>query len=217
MSSFRKLLLSALMILVPFASIVTLSAQAQPAPADIEAKVRQAILRLPYYGVFDLLSFQVKGDTVVIGGAVYHAALKKDAVDAVKSIPGVKNVVDKITVLPVSIEDDQIRNAVFWKIYTDDFLSKYGTPVGAFHSARRRMWGTGFGSWPGFAGGPWGRTPFLGMEPLGNYAIHIIVENGRVTLFGVVNNEADKAKAVMDARTVFGVKEVIDQLQVSAE
>ncbi len=40
------------------------------------------------------------------------------------------------------------------------------------------------------------------------------MENRKVTLYGVVSNEADKTKAVMDARSIFGVKSVDDQIQV---
>ncbi len=47
-----------------------------------------------------------------------------------KKVPGVTQVVNKIEILPVSIEDDRIRWAAFHTIYTDSFLSHYGTPVG---------------------------------------------------------------------------------------
>jgi hyperosmotically inducible protein len=193
-------------------------AQAQPALSELEIadKVRIAILKLPYYGVFDLLAFEVHGSTVTLGGEVYRASLKKEAEDAVKKIPGVTQVINKIEVLPVSIDDDRIRMEVFRKIYTDDFLSKYGTPVAGLDGLRfgRRYWGRGFGTWPGFRTGVWGRTPFLGMEPLGNYGIHIIVKQGNVTLFGTVSSEADKTKAGLDARSVFGVHSVDNEIQV---
>ena len=193
-------------------------AQAQPALSELEIadKARIAILKLPYYGVFDLLAFELHGSTVTLGGDVYRASLKKEAEDAVKKIPGVTQVINKIEVLPVSIEDDRIRMELFRRIYTDDFLSKYGTPVAGLDGLRfgRRYWGRGFGAWPGFRTGAWGRSPFLGMEPLGNYGIHIIVKQGNVTLYGTVSSEADKTKAGMDARSVFGVHSVDNEIQV---
>jgi hyperosmotically inducible protein len=196
------------------------SAQARPSLSELEItdKVRSAILQLPYYGVFDLISFGVEGNTVTLAGDVYRATLKKEAEDAVKKLPGVR-VVNKIEVLPVSIDDDRIRQEVFRKIYTDDFLTKYGTPVPGFDGLRqgRRYWGRTFGSWAGFRSGMWGRAPFLGMEPLGNYGIHIIVKGGNVTLFGTVSSEADKTKAGMDARSVFGVHNVDNEIQVVRE
>ena len=202
-----------------FASIAR--AQAQPSLSELEItdKVRTAILKLPYYGVFDLIAFGVEGNTVTLAGDVYRASLKKEAEDAVKKIPGVAQVINKIEVLPVSIEDDRIRSEVFRKIYTDDFLSKYGTPVPGFTGLRqgRRYWGRAFGSWPGFRTGMWGRAPFLGMEPLGNYGIHIIVKHGDVILFGTVSSEADKTKAGLDARSILGVHNVDNEIQVVRE
>jgi len=45
---------------------------------------------------------------------------------------------------------------------------------------------------------------FPGMQPTGNYPIHIIVEGGRVRLVGMVDSEADKTAAGMAARGVSG-------------
>ena len=47
-----------------------------------------------------------------------------------------------------------------------------------------------------------------------NPPIHIIVENGHVTLVGVVNNEGDKNTAGIRARTVRGVISVTNNLRV---
>jgi osmotically-inducible protein OsmY len=55
------------------------------------------------------------------------------------------------------------------------------------------------------------------MEPLGNYGIHIIVKHGNVILFGTVSNEADKTKAGLDARSVLGVHNVDNEIQVVGE
>jgi osmotically-inducible protein OsmY len=197
------------------------SAQARPSLTELEItdKVRSAVLQLPYYGVFDLIAFGVDGNTVTLAGDVYRASLKKEAEDVVKKIPGIARVANKIEILPTSIDDDRIRQQVFHNIYTDDFLSRYGTPVPGFTGLRggRRYWGRTFGSWPGFRAGMWGRAPFLGMEPLGNYGIHIIVRAGNVTLFGTVSNEADKTKAGLEARDVLGVHNVDNEIQIVGE
>ncbi len=47
-----------------------------------------------------------------------------------------------------------------------------------------------------------------------NPPIHVIVDNGKVTLVGVVNTELEKQKAEMIARTTFGVFSVTNQLRV---
>jgi hyperosmotically inducible protein len=45
--------------------------------------------------------------------------------------------------------------------------------------------------------------------------IHIIVDNGRVTLKGVVDNQSDDSMAKMAANQVPGVFSVIDNLQMA--
>lgn len=47
--------------------------------------------------------------------------------------------------------------------------------------------------------------------------IRIVVENGNVTLYGYVSSEADKNIAAMQARQVFGVKNVDNKLMTSAD
>ena len=193
------------------ASMVALAQPAQqPSLTELEIadKLRVALQRMPYYGPFDLIGFEVHGTEVTLNGWVYQAINKDEAEEAAKKTPGVTKVINNIQALPVSISDDQIRWKVFRAIYSDDFLQKYGTPIFGIDGSRwgRHFWGgrsfrRGFGAFPG-------------SEPIGNYAIHIIVKGGQVALYGTVNSEADKIKAGMDARGVFGVLGVDNQLQV---
>ena len=60
-------------------------------------------------------------------------------------------------------------------------------------------------------------TRFPGMQPFGTYPIHIIVNNGRTTLLGLVDNEADKTVAGMRAREVTGVFGVENELMISSK
>ena len=57
-------------------------------------------------------------------------------------------------------------------------------------------------------------TRFPGMEPIGDYPIHIIVKNGRITLLGVVDTEGDKTLAGLRARDVPGSFGVDNELAV---
>ena len=50
-----------------------------------------------------------------------------------------------------------------------------------------------------------------------NPPIHIVVENGHVTLTGVVNSEVERRKAETVARTTFGVFSVDNQLRLDHE
>lgn len=177
-------------------------AQTRDERADaVRADVRKELLQLPYYSVFDFLAFKYERGTAVLMGFAYAPALKEDAERAVKRVAGVDTVQDNVEQLPPSQMDDQIRWREYYAIYSDPFLSKYA-PGGAMLWGHRHRFG-------GFAG-IWGD----GFEPAGNYPIHIIVKNGRVSLLGVVDNDGDRTIAEMKARGVPGTFEVKNELVV---
>jgi hyperosmotically inducible protein len=180
------------------------AAQSQ-AKSTIE-EIRKELLQLPYYGVFDFIAFSYDKGTVTLTGYAYSPRLKTDAERAVKRASGVDRVIDKIEELPVSLNDDELRWRTYYAIYRDPFLSRYA-PGGGM------LWGHSHA-----LGGPTlrplGPGPFLGLEAAGNYPIHIIVKNGRITLLGVVDNEGDKTIAGTKAREVPGSFGVENDLMV---
>jgi len=93
--------------------------------SSIEREVRHELVMLPYYGIFDNLSFRVDGGNVTLMGQVTRPALKSDAENAVKRIEGVEHVNNQIEVLPLSPNDDQIRMAAYRRIYSQPALSRY--------------------------------------------------------------------------------------------
>src|SRR5215813_8709183 len=166
--------------------------------------IRKELLQLPYYSVFDFLAFSYDRGTVVVGGYAYALGLKKDAERAIKRASGVDTVVNRIEELPPNQFDDQIRWATYYKVYRDAFLSRYA-PGGGLLWGHRHAYGGPFRPYGG---------AFPGMEPAGDYPIHIIVQNGRVMLLGVVDNESDKTVAGLRAREVPGTFAVDNQLVV---
>jgi hyperosmotically inducible periplasmic protein len=77
---------------------------------SLEDRVRHELVMLPYFNVFDDLSFRVDNDgTVALFGAVTQPYLKSDAENSVKRLAGVTRIDNKIDVLPLSPFDDQIR------------------------------------------------------------------------------------------------------------
>lgn len=101
--------------------------QKDPRIARVENEVRHELLMLPYYGVFDLLTFRVEpGGTVRLMGATPRPTLKSDAERRVKGISGVDEVINEIEVLPVSPADDRIRLAIARNIYRTESLERYG-------------------------------------------------------------------------------------------
>jgi hyperosmotically inducible periplasmic protein len=88
-------------------------------------EVRHQLVLLPYYSVFDNLSYRVEGSMVILSGQVVRPSLKSDAEAAVKGVEGVSSVQNDIEVLPPAPMDDQIRRAVFRAIYSEPSLSRY--------------------------------------------------------------------------------------------
>jgi hyperosmotically inducible protein len=95
------------------------------AASDLTKEVRHELVMLPYYGVFDNLSYRVDGSKVTLFGQVRDPKLKSDAEKAVKSIEGVSAVENQIEVMPVSASDDQTRIAVYRAIYSKPTLERY--------------------------------------------------------------------------------------------
>jgi len=103
-------------------------------PPNLPREIHQQILLLPFYSVFDSITFTLNGDIVTLTGQVVRPTLKKDAEAAVRSIEGVDSVVNQIEVLPVSSTDDDLRRAVYRAIYEDSTLARYAVqPVSAIH------------------------------------------------------------------------------------
>ena len=199
MSAYNHVLRISLLTLAMVGTISgATSASAQRVTADETVRsVRQMLERLPYYGVFDFLVFRVDRGAVYLAGYTFEGRLKKDAEAATKRASGVDEVANKIEVLPTSPNDDRIRWETFYRIYTDSFLSRYA-PGGEFGVLQELR----------------DERHFPGMQPVGPYAIHIIVKNGRTMLLGIVDSEADRQIAGVRAREVTGVFEVDNSLIV---
>ena len=98
-----------------------------PDASAIPNQVQHQLAMLPWYGVFDHLSFQVNGTEVTLSGQVIseHATTKDDASKFVKSISGVTKVVNNIEVLPPSPFDNQIRRAEYRTVFSQSDLGRY--------------------------------------------------------------------------------------------
>jgi hypothetical protein len=175
------------------------------APASAVEGIRHELLQLPYYGVFDFLSFKYENGTVTLMGYASRPSLKTDAERAVRRVAGVETVNDQIEVLPVSINDDNVRWETYYAIYRDPFLSRYAPGGGLLWGHRHEFPGRFMSLGP---------SRFPGTEPAGDYPIHIVVKNGRITLLGVVDNDSDKTVAGMRARGVSGSFGVDNELMV---
>jgi hyperosmotically inducible protein len=91
----------------------------------IEKEVRKEILSLPFYGVYDWITFRVDGYKVILNGAVSRPTLKSGAEQVVKKIEGVEGVTNEIEVLPLSPSDDRIRIATANAIFRHPAMTRY--------------------------------------------------------------------------------------------
>ena len=91
----------------------------------LDQQVRHELLMLPYYTIFDDVSYRVDGGTVYLAGDVRQPWLKTDAEKAVKAIAGVTRVVNDIRVLPPSSMDNRIRFAEYRAVFGYGGLYRY--------------------------------------------------------------------------------------------
>jgi hyperosmotically inducible periplasmic protein len=97
--------------------------------ATLDERVRHALATIPYYNVFDDLSFRVDNGVVTLFGEVTQPVVKDDAGSSVKHIEGVTAVNNEIEVLPLSPFDNQIRRATYRAIYGYPALQRYAMGV----------------------------------------------------------------------------------------
>jgi len=129
---FRKLSLRLFVVLA--ATALSIPAQtgrtvSERAVERIQKEVRHEILMLPFFGVFDNITYKVEGYNVTLMGQVTRPTLKSDAANVVKRIEGVEKVNNQIEVLPVSTMDDQLRLRLYRAIYGYSALERYAMPV----------------------------------------------------------------------------------------
>lgn len=131
------------------------------AQGDADARLRDDLTRsLQSYTrltIFDDITTQVQSGVVTVAGKVTMPFKKDDIGRRVAGISGVQEVRNDIEVLPVSIEDDELRKRVARAIY--------------------------------------GNPAFYRYAAMPHPPIHIVVENGRVTLTGIVPTDVDRALA----------------------
>lgn len=165
----------------------------------IAKAVQKEILTLPNYGVFDDIRFGIHEYKVTLNGYASRPTLKSSAEQVVKKIEGVKEVINKIEVLPLSPADDAVRARTYVAIYYNPVLSRYNPNRGVPAYSSPARWAAGITNDP----------------PIGYHPIHIIVKNGNVILTGVVANEGDRNIANIQANSVSGAFSVENQIAVA--
>jgi osmotically-inducible protein OsmY len=133
--------------------------------------------RVGYGILFNNLTLDVQNGVATIGGQVHDYPSRDSALAVAETMPGVKDVVDNIEVLPTSIMDDDLRIRVARAVYGNTALNRYAADP---------------------------------QKP-----IRIVVDNGHVSLYGVVDSAMDKQIAEVQAKSVPNVFSVDNHLMVA--
>ena len=96
-----------------------------------DAQLQQAIVkklqydRVGYGNAFNAISVNVQNGVVTLGGHAYGPVAADSAVSLASHFPGVQDVIDNISVDPVSPMDDRLRMQVYRAVYGFPSLNKY--------------------------------------------------------------------------------------------
>ena len=166
------------------AAALALTAQmAAAGPAErkdfqVAKDIAASVSRYTAFTIFDAVDGTVHDGVVTLTGKVTMLFKRDDIERRVAKVEGVRQVNNKIAVLPVSRFDDELRYRIARSIY--------------------------------------GNSNFWNYATMANPPIHIIVDNGHVTLTGVVNSNVDRMLA-RSLAAQFGVFSVINDLKTDAE
>jgi hyperosmotically inducible periplasmic protein len=95
--------------------------------AQLEEKLAKKLtyVREGYDSTFDYFALAVKDGVVTIAGQDRTGVGRDEAMADIANMPGVKDVIDNVSVEAVSLFDDGIRLRVLRAVYGDPVLSKY--------------------------------------------------------------------------------------------
>jgi len=95
----------------------------------IANEVAKRIQRYVFFTVFDDVEGSVRDGVVTLTGKVTMPHKASDIGNLVARVPGVREVDNKISTLPVSMFDDQLRLAIATQIYRDPLFWNYAIQV----------------------------------------------------------------------------------------
>ncbi len=115
------------------ALVVGLTLSAAVATAAVDKKdfqvikdIQNTVNRYTHFTIFDDVSARIDNGVVTLSGAVTMPYKKSDIVKRVAKVDGVVKVQDRISVLPTSMFDDQLRYRIARAVYRDPSLQMYG-------------------------------------------------------------------------------------------
>ena len=97
--------------------------------AQLEQKLAKKLtfVRVGFDNTFDYFALGVKDGVVTVEGQDRTGIGRDEALADIANMPGVKDVVNKVSVAPTSTFDDRIRLSALRAIYGDSVLRRYAT------------------------------------------------------------------------------------------
>lgn len=114
------------------ATVVALAAPAWAAETEnlqLFREVQKQVLRYPHFTIFDSVHTQINDGVVTLIGKVTMPYKKNDLERRVSKVAGVKQVNNRIDVLPVSQYDDQLRLGIARAIYRNPNFRPFASMV----------------------------------------------------------------------------------------
>src|SRR5256885_6777446 len=115
----RLLTLAAGLALVTLSTTVAFADIGDRKDLQVFNDISKAVTRYTHFTVFDNVDASVKNGVVTLTGQVTMPFKKDDIEKRVAKVDGVKQVNDRIIVLPVSQFDDQLRYRIARAIYSN--------------------------------------------------------------------------------------------------
>jgi hyperosmotically inducible protein len=112
-----------------FASLLMLALTAPAFATDLQnfRDVQRQVLRYPHFTIFDTISADVDEGIVTLTGKVTMPYKKNDIEQRVRRLSGVREVHNRIDVLPASQMDDGLRYNIARAIYGHPMFEPYAT------------------------------------------------------------------------------------------
>jgi osmotically-inducible protein OsmY len=110
-------------------NLIRVFPEARP-DGDILKDAQNAVLRYPYYSVFDSVDLGIEGGVALLRGSVRNETRRKDIEAAVARVPGLREVKNEIQVQSASFFDDRLRRQIYVAIYGDRLRSFAGRTDG---------------------------------------------------------------------------------------
>lgn len=116
------------------AAVLLLIAMSAPAFAQTETlplfrEVQKQVLRYPHFTIFDSVNAQIEDGVVRLTGKVTMPYKRDDIERRVSRVSGVREVENRIEVLPVSQFDDELRYSIATAIYRNPMFQSYAVMV----------------------------------------------------------------------------------------